>query len=72
MLLARQVPYLICVPRLALDSQVAKGTLRAIDLPDLRLPPIQIGFVTLAQNEDLAAVQSLRKALAEVAPNGAG
>ena len=37
------------------------------DLPDLRLPPIQIGFVTLAQNEALESLQTLRQALAEIA-----
>ena len=67
MLLARQVHYLICVPGLALDSQVAKDALCTLDLPDLRLPPIQIGFVALAQNEDMVSLQTLRQALVEVA-----
>ncbi len=72
MLLARQVPFLICVPRLALDSHAAKDALCVIDLPDLRLPPIQIGFVTLAQNEGMTALRTLRQALADVAANGRG
>ncbi len=67
MLLARQAPFLTCVPRLALDALAAQDALCALDLPDLRLPPIQIGFVTLAQNEDMAPLQTLRAALAEVA-----
>jgi len=66
MLLARRVHYLICVPRLALEAHVAAGALCALDLPDLRLPPIQIGFVTLAQNEGMAPLQTLRRALADV------
>ena len=70
MLLARQAHFLICVPRLALEAQAASDALCALDLPDLRLPPIQIGFVTLAQNEDMVPLQTLRKALAEIAHQG--
>lgn len=65
--LARQVNLLACVPRVTLDTHVATGALCALDVPDLRLPPIQISFVTLAEYEDLAPLQSLRQALAEAA-----
>lgn len=66
-LLARQVPLLICVPRRALDTHVAASALVALDVPDLRLPEFQIGFVTLAHNEDLASLRILRQALIEAA-----
>lgn len=65
MLLAARMDCLICVPRLALDAQPAPGALRELELPDFRLPPIQIGFVTLAHNEGMTALQTLRAALAE-------
>lgn len=72
MLLARQAGHVICIPRLALDSDVARGTLCVLDLPDLALPRIQIGFVTAAHNETLAPLQTFRRALAAVAAGGLG
>lgn len=70
MLLAAQVPFLICVPRLALDAHVARDALCALDLPALDIPPIHIGFVTLAHNEAMAPLRMLRQALAEAARGG--
>lgn len=67
MLLARQVGLLVCIPRLALEADGAKDALRVLDLPDLRLPPIQVGFVTSAHNEMMMPVQTFRQALVEVA-----
>jgi DNA-binding transcriptional LysR family regulator len=63
--LARQMNLLIVVVRSALDNHVAAGELRVLDVPDLRLPPIQIGFVTLAEHEEMASLQTLRQALAD-------
>jgi len=63
MVLAREMDVLTCVPRLMLDTHIAAGELHAIDLPSLELPPIQIGFVTLAEHEDMASLKILRQAL---------
>jgi DNA-binding transcriptional LysR family regulator len=65
--LAKQVNLLACVPRVTLDTHIATGALCALELPDLQMPPIQISFVTLAENETLAPLQKLRQALTEVA-----
>lgn len=66
-LLATQLGLLTCVPRIAFDAHPAGEALCALELPDLHLPPIQIGFVTLEQNESLSAVGMLREALKEAA-----
>ncbi|MGX1306358.1 DNA-binding transcriptional LysR family regulator [Amorphus suaedae] len=66
-LLARQVGLLVCIPRLAMEAEGAREALRVLDLPDLRLPPIQVGFVTSVQNEMMVPVQTFRQALIEAA-----
>lgn len=66
-LLAKQARFLVCVPRLALEAEAAADALCTLDLPDLQLQPIQIGCVTLAQNESIVPLQTLRRALAAVA-----
>lgn len=63
MILAREMNVLTCVPRLVLDTHIAGGELSALDLPSLSLPPILVGFVTLAEHEGMAALQCLRQAL---------
>ncbi len=68
MILAREMAALTCVPRLALDTPIAAGSLCALEIPALKLPPIQIGFVTLAEHEQMAALQLLRQALRHTAP----
>ncbi len=65
--LARHAGFLTCVPRVALDAHLASHALSAIEIPGFHLPPIQIGFVTLEQNESLHAVTMLRQALKEAA-----
>lgn len=69
-LLARQAGLLVCIPRLALQSDVAKDGLRVLDLPDLHLPPIQIGLVTSAHTEDMVPLRTFRQALIDVAGEG--
>jgi len=64
--LAKQLNLLTCVPRLALDQQLAYGDILALDIPDLQLPPIQIGFVTLAEHEAMASLQTLRESVGAV------
>ncbi len=67
MILARELGALTVVPRLMLDAPVLTGELRGLAIPDLKLPPIQIGFVTLAEHEEMAAVKLLRQALRQTA-----
>lgn len=67
MILARELEVLTCVPRFILDTHIAAGALRALDVPSLALPPIQIGFVTLAEHEDMASLQILRQVLRQAA-----
>ena len=68
--LARQAGFLTFVPRVALDAHLAKDALSAIEVPGFHLPQIQIGFITLEQNESLHGVNMLRQALKEAV--GAG
>ncbi|PWW01482.1 DNA-binding transcriptional LysR family regulator [Hoeflea marina] len=63
MILARELNVLTCVPRFILDTHIAAGELCQLDIPALRLPPIQISFVTLAEHENMAALQSFRRVL---------
>ena len=65
-LLAKAVPFLIYVTREALDTHVAAGEFRVLELPELHLPTFQIGFVSLAHNEDFTPLQALRQVLIEV------
>lgn len=67
MILTRDLEALTCVPRFILDTHIAAGKLRALDIPSLTLPPIQIGFVTLAEHEDMVSLQVLRQVLREAA-----
>jgi DNA-binding transcriptional LysR family regulator len=68
--LAKQLELLVCVPRVALDAHVEAGALCVLDLPDFQFAPIQIGFVTLAENEDMEPLQVLRRALVDAAREG--
>ncbi|MEC9343387.1 MAG: substrate-binding domain-containing protein, partial [Pseudomonadota bacterium] len=65
--LAIHAGYLTCVPQVALDAHLARDRLNAIEIPGFELPPIQIGFVTLEQNEALGTVRALREAVMEAA-----
>ncbi|RVU39565.1 LysR family transcriptional regulator [Hwanghaeella grinnelliae] len=67
MILARELDALTLVPRLMFDAPVLTGELRVLDIPALKLPPIQIGFLTLAEHEQMAAVHLLRQALRKTA-----
>ncbi|WP_193183331.1 LysR substrate-binding domain-containing protein [Nisaea sediminum] len=67
MILAREMDVLTCVPRFMLDTHIAAGELCVPNVPSLQLPPIQIGFVTLSEHEEMAALQSLRDALRQAA-----
>ncbi|NDW07342.1 LysR substrate-binding domain-containing protein [Jiella pacifica] len=67
MILARELELLTCIPRSVLDSHIAAGQLCALDVPALTFPPIQIGFMTLAEHEDMASVQILRRVLTAAA-----
>jgi len=70
--LAQQLNLLTCVPRLALDTHMAAADLCVLDLPDLRLPPIQISFITLAAHADMVPLQNLRQAVIAATRVGVG
>ena len=65
--LARRMTLLTCLPRIALDTLVPAGELCILEVPDLVLPPIQIGFVMLAEHAHLEVLQALRAALSDAA-----
>ena len=70
LVLARRAGALTVVPRNALDA-TAPG-LVALDLPGLAMPAVQLGLVTLVENEELSAVQILRRTLKHAARQAAG
>lgn len=61
--LARELDLLTCVPFLALEPHLGAGDFRVLEIPDLVLPPIQIGFVTLKEQADMTPLQAFREAL---------
>lgn len=63
--LTRQMDLLTIVARVTMQTHVWAEELRALDLPDLSLPPIQISFVTLDGYESMSALQRVRQALRE-------
>jgi len=64
--LARELTLITCVPMLALEAHLASGQFRVLNVPELDLPPIRIGFVTLKEQEDIPPLQDFRQALIEV------
>lgn len=64
-ILARELNLLTILARGALEANSAAAEFCVLDVPDLRLPPIQIGFVTLAEHEQMDSLRALRQALAE-------
>jgi len=64
--LALHMDLLIVVARMALEVHVSARELRILDVADLRLPPIQVGFLTLTEYEDIATLRNLKQALTEV------
>lgn len=67
MILARQLNVLTCVPYMALRPHIESGDMRLLSVPDMVLPPIQIGFVTLAEYEGMSSLRALMGALVAVA-----
>lgn len=65
--LALELNLLTCVPRLALDAHNASCALCVLDIPDLHLPKIHIGFATLSGNVEIGPLQVFRQALNDVA-----
>lgn len=66
LILAQEIELLICVPRRALDAQMATGNVVPLTTPELFLPPIRICFVTLREIEQLPSIHLLRAALQTV------
>lgn len=68
--LASQLNLLTCVPLPTLQAHSAAGGLCALNLPDLHLPPIHIGIVTLIEYDDMMPLKILRQAVAEATALG--
>ncbi|MGV0820850.1 LysR family transcriptional regulator [Martelella sp. AMO21009] len=67
MTLTRDMQVLTLAPRFVLETRIAAGEVVALDLPDFKLPPIQIGFVTLAEHENMATIRAFRQAIRQAA-----
>lgn len=59
----REMPVLAVLPRMVLNTPAAGTQLVALDTPFLRLPPVEVGFLTLVEHEEVAELQTLRGAL---------
>nr|WP_323782892.1 LysR family transcriptional regulator [Amylibacter sp.] len=71
MTVSQKLGVLTCVPRIALETEIAAGTMCALAVPDLDISVIQIGFVTLAETENLPGLAALESALVAAAANWA-
>ena len=63
--IVREMPMLAVVPRMVLDTASAGDQLVMLESDDLRLPPVEVGFLTLVEHENLSGLQSFRAALVE-------
>ncbi|EEB84808.1 LysR substrate-binding domain-containing protein [Roseobacter sp. GAI101] len=64
--IAREMPVLAVLPRLVLTSPAVKQQIVTLDTGFLRLPPIEIGFLTLIEHEHVVGLQAFRSALVSV------
>jgi DNA-binding transcriptional LysR family regulator len=64
--MALHMDLLIVVARMALETHVSAGELEILEVPDLKLPPIQVGFVTLTEYEEVDPLRNLCRALSEI------
>lgn len=64
--IAREMPVLAVLPRLALAAPAASDQIVALDTSFLRLPPVEIGMLTLVEHEHVVGLQAFRKALVSV------
>lgn len=64
--IAREMPVLAVLPRLALAAPAASNQIVALDIDFLRLPPIEIGMLTLVEHEHVIGLQAFREALVSV------
>lgn len=65
--LVREMPVLAVIPRLVLNTPAAGSQLVALDAEFLKVPPFEIGFLTLIEHEHLVGMQEFRAALVEAA-----
>ncbi len=61
--IVREMPVLAIVPRLVLDAPVSGDKLVAFETDILRLPPIEVGFLTLVEQEHAIGLDEFRTAL---------
>ena len=63
----REMPMLALLPRMVLDTPAAAGQFAILDTGFLRLPQVEVGFLTLIEHEHLTGLQAFRAALVEFA-----
>lgn len=63
MTILREMPLLAVVPRLVLDAPDARRPLVTLAADFLRLPPIEVGFLTLVEHEHVIGLAAFRAAL---------
>lgn len=63
--IVREMPMLAVVPRMVLDTPAAGTQLVALNADFLRLPPVEVGFLTLVEHEELTGLNAFRSALVE-------
>jgi len=72
MSILREMPMLAVLPRMVLETQSAGRELVMLDADFLRMPPVEVGFLTLVEHEELTGLQAFRAALVDVAAGAAG
>jgi len=61
--IVREMPMLAVVPRMVVDTATAGPQLVVLDTDFLHLPPVEVGFLTLVEHEQLTGLQAFRSAL---------
>ena len=64
--IAHEMPVLGVLPRLVLSAPAANRQIVTLQTDFLRLPKIEIGFLSLVEHEHVVGLQALRSALVEV------
>jgi DNA-binding transcriptional LysR family regulator len=64
--IAHEMPVLAVLPRLVLAAPIANKQIVALNTSFLRLPPVEIGFLTLVEHQHVVGLQAFRSALISV------
>ncbi len=64
--IVREMPLLAVIPKLVVNTPAAGKPLVTLEADFLKLPPVEIGFLTLIEHEHLVGLEELRAALVDV------